>query len=371
MIFLMIFFIVLSISFLAATIINSLFLPSLKKPLPGADQPERVAVFVPMRNEEKNVAGLVSTLKGLTYRNISFSILDDHSDDDTYKKLLEHIDGDSRFTVLQGKPLPSGWAGKVHACHQLSQTNSSDYLLFLDADVRMHPQTIQASLSLLKKRKASLLSGFPKFPVSLFFEKLIVPLQHFVILFHLPLFFANLTKWPPATAAHGAFMLFKSEAYHEIGGHAAINSSLVDDVDLAKAMKRSGYRVVLANVTRYVSCYMYRSNKEVWNGFTKNLFPGLGRSILLVIFLSLFYCAFYIAPLFLLIYGILTHQLLWVMPYLFTVLQKAYVDLRTGQSAFLSLLMPLSALGLVVLMNASMWRGLKKQGYEWKGRLYQ
>ncbi|WP_353958322.1 glycosyltransferase [Fictibacillus sp. b24] len=371
MIFLIVFFIALSLTFLAATIINSFFLPSLKKPSPRADHSERVAVFVPMRNEEGNVAGLVSTLKGLTYRNISFSILDDHSDDGTYKKLLEQIDGDERFTVIQGKPLPSGWAGKVHACHQLSQSDSSDYLLFVDADVRLHPQTIQASLTLLKKRKASLLSGFPRFPVSLFFEKLIVPLQHFVILFHLPLFLANLMKWPPATAAHGAFMLFKSEAYHGIGGHAVIKSSLVDDVDLAKAMKRSNYRVVLANVTEYVSCYMYRSNKEVWNGFTKNLFPGLGRSILLVIFLSLFYSVFYIAPLLLSIYGIVTHQLLWVMPYLLTVMQKAYVDLLTGQRPFLSLLMPLSAIGLVVLMNASMWRGLKKQGYEWKGRLYQ
>lgn len=367
----MVFFISLTIIFLAATIINSLFLPSLKKPSPEAEQSERVAVFVPMRNEEENVAELVSTLKGLTYRNISFSILDDHSDDDTYKKLLLHIAGDERFTVIQGKPLPSGWAGKVHACHQLSQSHSSDYLLFIDADVRLHPETIQAALSLLKKKRASLLSGFPKFPVSLFFEKLIVPLQHFVILFHLPLFLANLTKWPPATAAHGAFMLFKSDAYHEIGGHAAIKNSLVDDVDLAKTMKQSDYRVVLANVTRYVSCYMYRSNKEVWNGFTKNLFPGLGRSILLVISLSLFYSTFYIAPFFLFIYGIITHQLLWVIPYLFTVIQKAYVDLRTGQKPFLSFLMPLSATGLVVLMNASMWRGLKKQGYEWKGRLYQ
>ncbi|MET3730013.1 cellulose synthase/poly-beta-1,6-N-acetylglucosamine synthase-like glycosyltransferase [Fictibacillus halophilus] len=357
--------------FLAATIINSLFLPSLKKPSLGASHSERVAVFVPMRNEEKNVAGLVATLKGLTYRSISFTILDDHSDDDTYNSLLKHIDNDSRFSVLQGKELPSGWAGKVHACHQLSQSATGDYLLFIDADVRLHPHTIETSLALLKKRKASLLSGFPKFPVTLFFEKLIVPLQHFVILFHLPLLFANFTKWPPATAAHGAFMLFKSKDYHAIGGHASIKNSLVDDVDLAKAMKRARYEVVLANVTNYVSCYMYHTNKEVWNGFTKNLFPGLGRSIFLVVFLSIFYTGFYIAPLFFFIYSIFTEQLLWMLPYFITVIQKAYVDLLTGQKVYLALAMPLSAIGLVVLVNASMWKALKKQGFEWKGRSYQ
>ncbi|WP_370568984.1 glycosyltransferase [Fictibacillus sp. 23RED33] len=364
-------FIAAAILFLAATLLNSLFLPSLKKPSLRATHSERVAVFVPMRNEENNVAGLVSTLKGLTHHPISFTILDDHSDDETYNLLLEHIDNDNRFTVLQGKKLPAGWAGKVHACHQLSQSATGDYLLFIDADVRLHPHTIETSLTLLKKRKASLLSGFPKFPVTLFFEKLIVPLQHFVILFHLPLLFANFTKWPPATAAHGAFMLFKSKDYHAIGGHASIKNSLVDDVDLAKAMKRGRHEVVLANVTKYVSCFMYHSNKEVWNGFTKNLFPGLGRSIFLVIFLSVFYTVFYIAPLFFFIYGILTVQFLWLLPYLITVIQKAYVDLFTGQKAYLAFTMPLSAIGLVVLVNASMWKALKKQGYEWKGRSYQ
>lgn len=364
-------FITAATLFFAATLLNSLFLPSLKKPSFRASHSERVAVFVPMRNEEKNVAGLVSTLKGLTYREISFTILDDHSDDDTYKSLLKHIDNDSRFSVLQGKKLPSGWAGKVHACHQLSQSATGDYLLFIDADVRLHPHTIETSLSLLKKRKASLLSGFPKFPVTLFFEKLIVPLQHFVILFHLPLLFANFTKWPPSSAAHGAFMLFKSEDYRAIGGHASIKGSLVDDVDLAKTMKRARYKVVLANVTKYVSCYMYSTNKEVWNGFTKNLFPGLGRSIFLVAFLSLFYTGFYIAPLFFFIYGIFTDQLLWLLPYFITVIQKAYVDLLTGQKVYLAFTMPLSALGLVVLVNASMWKALKKKGYEWKGRSYQ
>ncbi|MED1864089.1 glycosyltransferase family 2 protein [Fictibacillus nanhaiensis] len=364
-------FVTAALLFLAATIMNSFFLPSLKKPSLGTFHSERVAVFVPMRNEEKNVAGLVATLKELSYRCISFTILDDHSDDDTYNSLLKHIDGDSRFTVLQGKKLPSGWAGKVHACHQLSQSATGDYLLFIDADVRLHPHTIETSLALLKKRKASLLSGFPKFPVTLVFEKLIVPLQHFVILFHLPLLFANFTRWPPATAAHGAFMLFKSNDYHAIGGHASIKDSLVDDVDLAKAMKRARYKVVLANVTNYVSCYMYTTNKEVWSGFTKNLFPGLGRSIFLVVFLSIFYTGFYIAPLFFFIYGIFTEQLLWMLPYLTTVIQKAYVDLLTGQKAYLAFTMPLSAIGLVVLVNASMWKGLKKKGYEWKGRSYQ
>jgi cellulose synthase/poly-beta-1,6-N-acetylglucosamine synthase-like glycosyltransferase len=358
--------------FLLWTIINSLFMPRLKM---TGDENGLVSILVPLRDEERNVSELVQSLKKLTYRNIEVLLLDDHSTDQTLNLLFKHTKNDQRFTIIQGKDLPEGWTGKVYACHQLSERARGDYLLFNDADLRLSPDAIQAALFLMKKHKASMLTGFPAFPVSLFLEKLLVPLQHFVVHFHLPIAPANGTTLPSFTAAHGAFIMVHKEAYKQVGGHASIQETLLDDIDLAKAFKKKGRKVLLANITNMVTCYMYQTNREVWEGFTKNLFPGLGRSRFLIMILFIFYGLFYVGPLVLLTVGLYTFmtnslQLTLFIPYLLIVLQKLWIDVRTNQKMTLAFLMPLSAIAFMTLLIHSMRTGLKQKGYVWKGRTY-
>ncbi|WP_165995650.1 glycosyltransferase family 2 protein [Bacillus sp. Cs-700] len=358
--------------FLLWTIINSLFMPRLKG---TGDENGLVSILVPLRDEERNVSELVQSLKKLTYQNIEFLLLDDHSTDQTLDLLFKYTKNDQRFTIVQGKELPEGWTGKVYACHQLSEHAKGDYLLFHDADLRLSPSAIQAALSLMKKRKASMLTGFPAFPVSLFLEKLLVPLQHFVVHFHLPIGPANGTTLPSFTAAHGAFIMVHQEAYKQVGGHASIQETLLDDIDLAKAFKKKGHKVLLANITNMVTCYMYQTNREVWEGFTKNLFPGLGRSRFLIMMLFIFYGLFYVGPLVLLSIGLYTFmtdslQLTLFIPYVLIVLQKLWIDGRTNQKMTLAFLMPLSAIAFMTLLIHSMRTGLKQKGYVWKGRTY-
>ncbi|WP_226658075.1 glycosyltransferase [Pseudalkalibacillus hwajinpoensis] len=358
--------------FLFWTIINSLFMPRLKK---TGDENGLVSILVPLRDEERNVKGLVHSFKKLTYHNFEVLFLDDHSSDQTLRLLQKHTKNDTRFTILKGNVLPEGWTGKVYACHQLSEHARGEYLLFNDADLRLSPDAVQASLALMKRKRASMLTGFPAFPVSLFLEKLLVPLQHFVVFFHLPLAPANKTTLPSFTAAHGAFIMVHKETYKQVGGHNTIRDTLLDDIDLAKAFKRKGKHVLLANITKMVTCYMYQTNREVWNGFTKNLFPGLGRSRFLIAVLFLFYGCFYVGPLVFFLIGLYTtftdsFQFNLFIPYLLIVLQKAWIDVKTNQRVTLSFFMPLSAIAFMMLLIHSMRTGLKQKGYVWKGRTY-
>jgi cellulose synthase/poly-beta-1,6-N-acetylglucosamine synthase-like glycosyltransferase len=356
------------------TVVNSFFMPTLRKQ--GLTEYPLVSILIPLRNEEKNARKLVQSLKRLSYPNLEFIMLDDQSADQTREILLHSTGNDSRFSILSGAPMPSGWSGKVHACHQLSHKAAGDYFLFLDADVRLHPSTIESTLSLMKEKKAAMLSGFPNFPVKHVLEKWLVPMQHFLIYFHLPLYFANYTSMISASAAHGAFMMFEKKSYEQFGGHASIKSSIVDDVALARTAKKHNHRVLLANVTDFVTCYMYDSNKSVWEGFKKNIFPGFGRSITIVILFTLFYSTFYILPLFLAIYGIYTMiagelQTSYFLPMLLIILQKAFIDYRSGQKITLSLAISLSAAAFLILLYSSMIASFKKTGYSWKGRTYQ
>lgn len=356
-------------SFLAWTIFNSFFMPALPAKPSVSGQP-LLSVLVPMRNEERNVKALIASLKGSTYPNCEFIILNDKSTDRTQQLLDAETSGDTRFTLLQGAELPAGWVGKVHACHQLQQAASGDYLMFVDADINFSPEAFTQSLALLQKTQAKSLSGFPAFEVAPFLSKLLVPMQHFVVFFHLPLPLANYTTFSAATAAHGAWMLFDRKTYEAIGGHRGVHSSLVEDVHISREIKKAGHRMLLANITKSVSSKMYETNAEVWEGFLKNSYTGIGRSPLMAVVLALFYTAFYISPLFIAAYGLITLQWLFFIPYLLILLQQFYVMVRTGQNPALAVLMPLQAGAMIAVLLHAMKKSWSKQAYSWKGRNY-
>ncbi|MBM7097219.1 glycosyltransferase [Bacillus sp. H-16] len=359
---------------LAFTLLNTLSLPKIKSIQPGSKQStpwSSVNIYVPLRNEERNVPVLISNLKKLSYPELTIYLLDDGSTDKTGTLIEELTSGDTRFHLLNGGHLPEGWVGKVHACYQLSRHGNSEYALFMDADVTLAPMTIE-SMVMSFEPGTGLITGFPRCPVKGILGHLLVPMQHFVVHFHLPVLLANLTVYPPATAAHGAFMMFRRESYDHIGGHRSVKDSLVEDVHISRELKKSGYRVKLANITSLVTCDMYNSDQEVWEGFSKNMFPGLGRSLLLVLLLTILYTAVYIVPLYWAVLGITgTLPAVYFIPFLLGVLQKAVVDFATGQKKWIALLMPASAFVTVILLWYSAYLGLFKKGFSWKGRVYK
>ncbi|WP_232718571.1 glycosyltransferase [Bacillus sp. FJAT-45037] len=352
------------------TIINRSFIPSLPKVVKNNSDSPLISVMVPLRNEERNVQGLIQSFSQLSYPNLEFIFLDDGSDDQTGELLKRWSKTLPNAKILLGKPLPEGWVGKVHACKQLGQAAKGDYLAFIDADIRLAPETFDQSLELLRLKQAGLLTGFPHFPTTSFLSKLLVPLQHMIVILHLPLFMANHSTKPAFTAAHGAFMFFKRQAYVDAGGHEAVKNSLVEDVHLTRAVKRSGHRAILGSVTSSVTCYMYESNQEVWDGFSKNIFPGIGRSIPLAIMLSIFYLLLFVLPLPVAIIGVINSDWLALLPLALTLLIRFYIDWSMKQERWLWVLMPLSAVSLLLVLYRSMYLSIRGYGFTWKGRRY-
>ena len=112
----MIYYMLLFIFMLLLTIVNIKAMPKLKRYEPDSKTPQPlISILIPMRNEERNVKRIISSIKGLTYSNLECVILDDQSTDQTRTQLLKEIHGDPRFTIIEGKELREGWVGKVHA----------------------------------------------------------------------------------------------------------------------------------------------------------------------------------------------------------------------------------------------------------------
>jgi chlorobactene glucosyltransferase len=239
----------------------------------------RVSILVPARNEEDNIERCVRSLLAQAYPNLEIIVFDDHSTDQTWPILKRLAAADERLKIIQGQPLPAGWMGKHWACHQLGQMATGELLLFTDADVWFHPQALVDAVSALQSEQADLLAAIPREIVGSWAERLVAPILNFAMLLVYPYPLAARVSWPFMMIVNGQFMLFRREAYHQIGGYEAICNNVVDDVMLGRNIKAFGLRWRLVNGTNRVFCRMYHNFNQVWSGFSKGLFPSFDYNL--------------------------------------------------------------------------------------------
>lgn len=273
-------------TFALVTLVN-LFSARTIRPITGTQVAESVAVLLPLRNEADNCDSLISSLlaqEGLP--NLSITALDDHSHDQTNEKLAAV--SDPRFGYFDGAELPSEWLGKNFACHQLSQSTGADYLVFVDADVRLHPRAISSSIAAMKEFHWDYLSPYPRQIAITWLERLVQPLLQWSWFASVPLRFAERFPRPSMAVANGQFFIVRNEAYKKCGGHEVVKSEVLDDLELARALIRTGARGVVADGSRIAQCRMYESAREVIRGYSKSQWRAFGSimgAILMIIVL--------------------------------------------------------------------------------------
>ena len=370
------------LSLLGILIVNLWMLPRIQRfRAPHPDAP-LVAVLVPARDEEANIEACLVSLLAQDYPDFEVWVYDDASTDRT-KEITSHIASQShgRLRVVHGHTgPPPGWLGKANACHQLyaaiREQASPDYLLFTDADVTLQPGALGQAVGAAQQLDAGLLSIFPMQITGSLAERLAVPiLLHWTVYTFLPLPIAHSQRSSPAfAAANGQFMLFRREAYEALGGHEAVRSEILEDVALARATKRAGYKAILADGGTLVRTRMYRGAREVWNGYSKNAYTFFGYSPIFLAIGVLALIALYIAPvIFMVMGGVLGDWLLFGVAfaqYLLAVSARLLLSLRFGYRALDAFLHPLAIIYVIAIeLNSMRWAVTGRSA--WKGRSYR
>jgi hypothetical protein len=331
-----------------------------------------VSVLIPARNEENSIGPAIEAVLQSTGPQIEVIVLDDQSEDQTKHVVRQRIATDPRISLLEGIELPVGWNGKQHACWWLAQASRSDWLVFVDADVRLAPDAIRRMVAESLMRNAALVSGFPFQETGSLSERMLIPLMHFVLLGYLPIQKMRLSLQPGLAAGCGQLMLARREVYFEVDGHRAIQGSRHDGLKLPRAFREKGFLTDIFDATDIARCRMYHNRQEVVQGLLKNATEGIANPKLIGIFSVLLSGAavlpflFFIAALFL--KAAMTTKILLAMATFLSFVPRWLAAKQFKQSRIGVWLHPISVAWFLLLQWQALFLAIVGRRVTWRGR---
>lgn len=244
-----------------------------------------VAVLVPARNEVDVLPLALPWLLAQDYPgDWRVVLVDDRSTDGTgelARQLAAAAGAPERLHVVAGVALPAGWVGKVWALEQGRRSIEPDgraYLLLTDSDIRHAPGSLRRLVAEAEAAGLGLNSRMARLRCQSRAERLLIP--PFLFFFNLlyPMRRAN----DPASrvaACAGGCVLLRADALAAAGGLEAIRGEIIDDVNLARVVKRAGARTRLS-VSRgdVASVREYGTIGPIWRMVRRSAFDELDYS---------------------------------------------------------------------------------------------
>jgi chlorobactene glucosyltransferase len=342
---------------------------------PSSTDMGKVSVLIPARDEESNIRRCLESLLHQSYTNYEIVVLDDLSTDRTWEIVSEYARRYPEILrVIKGAPLPRGWGGKTHAMQLLSQYAGGDYLLFTDADTVHTHESIAWAVTNINKHHSDFLSGYVYLELQSFGEALIVPTTYIMSTMVLPLWMIPRSNASVLSFAVGQLVMFRRQAFEAIDGYSSVSEQISEDVFVARAVKKAGFRVVFLDIRRYVRCRMYAGYQESFNGIAKNIYdffknqPTFFASVLSIL------GAFIVLPLvmvpieFYMGSSMLRFSLFSVAMFLLAWSLTLY---DRGQKWWVPLLYPLTFFHLLYMAWKSFGRVATGLGIVWKGRVFK
>ncbi|MGA5583411.1 glycosyltransferase [Streptomyces thermodiastaticus] len=352
-------------------------LPPGRDPDPG-DWPA-VCVVVPARDEAAVLGESLPSLLAQDYPGrAEIVLIDDNSSDGTGElaRDLARRHGGLPLTVdAPGEP-PAGWTGKLWAVRhgvELARTRRPEYLLLTDADIAHAPDSLRRLVAAARAGGYDMVSQMARLRVESLWERLVVPA--FVY------FFAQLYpfRWigrrgGRTAAAAGGCVLLRAETAERARIPEAIRHAVIDDVALARTVKRGGGHIWLGLADRVDSVRPYPRLHDLWRMVSRSAYAQLRHNPLLLLGTVAGLALVYLMPPVALVAGAAAGSpataaaggAAWL------VMIATYVPMLRyyRQPLWLAPLLPFTALLYLLMTVDSAVQHYRGRGAAWKGRTY-
>ena len=351
-------------------VLTALRLPRLHQSEPAVDaECPAVSILFAARDEEEKLPEALQTLLSLDYPNYEIVAADDRSTDSTQEILRARAEKEARLKVVRIDELPAGWLGKPHGLQRAYEASTGEWLLFTDADVQLRADTLRRAISMIRQRKLDHLTLMCMLVMETFWEKAALAF------FALGLFLMADPRGiederSKSYAGVGAFQLVRRSAYEAIGMHRKLALEVVDDMRLARNVKRAGFRSAMGLGTEFVSVRWHAGVRNIVRGVTKNFFAAADYSLVKVIVQSLGLFGASVLPFAALPFLHGTAFILAAIAACAAVVLEGAVAIIAETSPLYALAHPIGAL----LFDYMLWRStivtLRQGGIVWRGTFY-
>lgn len=356
-----------------------------------------VVVVVPARDEAGVLPLSLPSLLAQDYPGrASVVLVDDGSTDGTgalARALADECGGLPLRVVRPGEPGP-GWAGKVWALRAgmaAARSGPADgetrddggdggdgggrpeYLLLTDADIAHAPDVLRSLVAAACAHRLDLVSQMARLRVAGGWERLIVPAFVYFFCQLYPFRWVNRPGARTAAAAGGCVLL-SATVVERAGLPDAIRHAVIDDVALARAVRRSGGRIWLGLAEGVVSVRPYPRLADLWRMVSRSAYTQLLHHPLLLLGTVLGLLLVYVVPPVALVAGVVAGDpgAVWAGGAAWAVMVGTYLPMLRYYrvSPLLAPVLPVTALlylGMTVDSAVQHYRG---RGSAWKGRVY-
>ncbi|MGC9535775.1 glycosyltransferase [Streptomyces sp. UG1] len=350
--------------------------------LPPRTRPDEwpsVCIVVPARDEAAVLPRSLPSLLAQDYPGrAEIFLVDDGSADGTGElaRELAHEHGGLPLTVDSPGDPPAGWTGKLWAVRHgigLARARDPEYLLLTDADIAHAPDSLRELVAAARTGGFDAVSLMARLRVESRWERLVVPA--FVY------FFAQLypfrwigRKGARTAAAAGGCVLLRTDAAERARVPDAIRQAVIDDVALARAVKRGGGHIWLGLAERVDSVRPYPKLRDLWRMVSRSAYAQLRHSPLLLAGTVAGLALVYLVPPAALIAGLVGGDtatavvggLAWL------VMTGTYVPMLRyyRQPLWLAPLLPFTAFLYLLMTVDSAVQHHRGRGAAWKGRTY-
>jgi chlorobactene glucosyltransferase len=329
-----------------------------------------VSILVPARNEAQRVLDKsLSSMLNQTYKNFELIVLNDRSTDNTGEILEKFKIQDSRCRIVEGIEPDKTWLGKPHALHQAFQKSRGEWILATDADIIFAPDALQTVINYAEKNEFDALTLIPKQIFGSFWEKFFMPVFGWFCILAMPLHRVNNPQRKTAMGV-GNFFMFRRASLEKIGGFASVKAEVAEDLALAKILKKQKFNLRIDYAPALVETRMYSGFREIWEGFTKNLFSGMKFSLPKTVFGALSILLFGVLPFFLMLLTFAQTAVFvpFLLVYLLQVSIFIFLQREWQGNVFYAFLAPFGFLMFLMILLNSAVKVLSGKGVTWKNR---